>query len=86
MVRTGDTSWFDDRCLVTYPAKQKVYSVWSRSRTPVDWKKYRVARRHVQHVYVEAERAFNESSRARLTNAPNPLKWWSTVRTAVFGA
>ena len=41
---------------------------------------------HAQHVYVEDKRVFTERSRALLTNAPNPQKGWSTVKTAVFGA
>ena len=45
-----------------------------------------MARRHAQHVYVDAERASNERSKAFLTNAPNLRKWWSTVKTTVFDA
>ena len=37
-------------------------------------------------VYVEPEQSFNERSKTLLANAPNPRKWWSTVKTAVFGA
>ena len=58
----------------------------SSSRTQADWEVYRVARRHAQHVYVEAEQAFDEQSRKLLVNAPSPRKWRSTVKTAVFGA
>ena len=36
-------------------------------------------------VHVEAERAYNERNKALLTNAPNPRKWWSTVKAVVFG-
>ena len=43
-----------------------------------------VARRHAQHVYVEAEQAFDEQSRALLANVISPRKWWSTVKTAVL--
>ena len=33
-----------------------------------------MAGRYAQHVYVEAEQAFNERNRALLTNAQNPQK------------
>ena len=29
--------------------------------------------------------SFNERSKALLINAPNLRKWWSTVKTTVFG-
>ena len=45
-----------------------------------------MARRHAQHVYEEVERAFNKRGRSLLTSAASPRKWWSTVKTTVFGA
>ena len=60
--------------------------MWRRNRTQANWGEYVVTRRHPQHVYVEAEQAFNERSRALLTNVPNPRKWWSTVKTEVYCA
>ena len=86
MVRTGDKPWFDDQCILAHCAKQREYRVWSRSRRRMDWEDNRVSRHHGQHVHVEAERAFNEQSRALITIAQNPRIWWSTVKTAVFGA
>ena len=41
-----------------------------------------VARSHAQLVYVDAERAFTESSKSLLTNASNPRKWLFRVKTA----
>ena len=35
-------------------------------------------------MYVDVERAFTERIKPLLTNAPNPRKRWSTVKTAVF--
>ena len=86
MVRTEDKPLFDNLRVLTNRAKQIAYRVWSRSRTQADWENYRMTRRHAQHVYVEAERAFNEKSRVLLTNAPNPRKSWSTVKTAALEA
>ena len=45
-----------------------------------------MALRHVQLVYEDAERAFTERSISHLTNALNPMKFCSTVKTAVFGS
>ena len=84
VVRTGEESWFDDRRVLAHCAKQSSYRVWSHSRTQADWEEYRVVRRHAQPVYENTERAFTERSKSLLTNAPNPLKWWSTIRMAVF--
>ena len=44
-----------------------------------------MVRRHTQLVYADADRAFTERSKSHLTKAPNPRKWWSTVKMAVFG-
>ena len=44
-----------------------------------------VVRCHARRVYMEAERAFNERSKALLTNTPNTRKRWSTVKTAIYG-
>ena len=51
-----------------------------------DWEEHRLARRHAQPVYCEAEQKFNEKIRALLTSAPNSRKWRATIKTAVFGA
>ena len=47
----------------------------SRSRTQADWEEYTVARRRVQLVYEDDERAFTEQSKSVLTDEPNPCKW-----------
>ena len=45
-----------------------------------------MASHRAQLVYAYAERAFAKRSKSLLMNAPNPRKWWSTVKTAMFGA
>ena len=62
MVRTSDKPWLDDRCVLAHCAKQRVYQVWGRTRTQANWEEQRVACRHGQIVYVDAERAFTERS------------------------
>ena len=85
VARTGNQPWFYDQCVVTHRAKQRAYRVWSCSRIQHDWEGYTVACRRAQHMYVEAERAFNERRRALFTSAPSLRKWWATAKTAVFG-
>ena len=55
LVRTGDKSSLDDRCVLAHHAKQRVYRGCSRSRTQADWEEHRVARRHVQLFYEDAK-------------------------------
>ena len=86
MVRTGNKPWFDDQCILAHCAKQRAYRVGSCSRMQAGWKKHRGARHHAQLIYEDAERLFMERSKSLLTNAPNQWKWWSPVKTAVFGA
>ena len=83
--RTGDKPCFDDRCGLAHHAQQGACRVWSRRMTQADWEEYRVARRHGQLVYEDAERAFTERSKSFLTNTLNQRKWWYTVKSAVFG-
>ena len=64
VVRTGDKPWFDDQCVVAHRAKQRGYREFSRSRTQADWEEHRVARRHAQLVYKNAEQAFTERSKS----------------------
>ncbi|KAK3878686.1 hypothetical protein Pcinc_016694 [Petrolisthes cinctipes] len=37
-------------------------------------------------VYVEAEQQFNNGARDVSLNARSPHKWWSTLKSAVFGS
>ena len=45
-----------------------------------------MTRRCTQLVYRDAVRAFTEQSKSLLTNDSYSRKWWSTAKTAVFGA
>ena len=80
VVRTGNKPIGMNPC-VFYRENQRAYRVWSSNRTQADWEEYKVARSRAQRVYVEAERAFNERSRALLTNAPTrvAVKNFSTI-------
>ena len=87
VVKTGDKPWFDDRCSLAHYAKQRAYRLWNRNRKQADWEKYRLGGLSSrQLVYREAVRAFTEWNKSLLTNASNARKWWSTVKTEVFGA
>ena len=37
VVRTADKTWFNDRCVLAYRARQSACTVCSRSRTQADW-------------------------------------------------
>ena len=84
VVRTNDKPWFDGRCVFAHRAKKRAYRVQPRRRPQEDCVEYRVARRHTQLVYEDAERAFIKQSKSPLANASNLREWWSTANTAVF--
>ena len=73
-------SWFDDLCVLAPRAKQRAYLAWSSSRAQADFQEHRGF-----VVMLSVCMSFNERSKGILTNAPNPRKWCSTVKTAVFG-
>ena len=73
----GDKLWFDNWCILAHHAKQRRYPVGNRSRTQADWENL--------CTLMNAERAFTKRSKSLMTHAPNSRKWFSTVKTAVFG-
>ena len=85
-LRTRDDPWFDDECRAAYELKQSAYFRWSRGRCEENWRAFRDAQAHASLVYRQAERNYNNHARDILRNADNPHKWWSTLKSSVFGA
>ena len=57
--------------------------MWSRGKTQAGWEEYRVTLRGAQLDYEDAEQAFTVITSDKCTNS---RKWWSPVKTVVFGA
>ena len=80
-----DKAWFDNDCKRAYLEKQEAYNLWKRNRSDLTWNSYVQLRSAAQEVYAFAEREFNHGIKETLLGATQPHKWWSTLKTALFG-
>ena len=80
-----DKPWFDDQCRRVFDLQQEAYLRWTRDRSRVNWEEFVHCQVSANETYSEARRQFSVRSRDLLINAQSPNKWWSTLKSAVFG-
>ena len=85
-LRSGDKPWFDAGCRHAHCEKQAAYRRWSRHRTRENWDLFIQARNAAEIVYSLAQGNYNAIVKDTLQSATQPHKWWSTLKSAVFGA
>ena len=73
-VHNKDKHWFDDQCRHAFGLKQVAHLWWTR---------YQV---RANETYSEAKRQFSDRNTDVLMNVQSPHKWWSTLKSAVFGS
>ena len=66
--------------------KQGAHLRWTRDRSRVNWNEFVHYQRRANAVYAVTMRQFSVRSRDVLMNAQCPHKWWSTLKSAVFGS
>ena len=71
---------------LAFDIKQGAHLRWTRDRSRDNWDEFVHYQRRANAVYVEAMRQFSVRSRDVLINAQCPHKWWSTLKSAVFGS
>ena len=81
-----DKPWFNDDCRLAFNIKQGAHLQWTRDRSRVNLDEFVHYQRRANAVYAEAMRQFSVRSRDVLTNAQCPHKWWSSLKSAVFGS
>ena len=59
--------------------------MWRRNRSDLTWNSYVQLRSVTQEVYAFAEREYNHGIKETLLGATQPRKWWSTLKSALFG-
>ena len=84
-VRNKDKPWFDDKCRHAFDLKQEVHLRWTRDRSRVNWEEFVRCPVRANENYMEAKRQFSARNRDVLMNTKSPHKWWSTLKSAVFG-
>ena len=58
---------------------------WTRDRSGVNLEKFVCCQVRADETYSEAKRQFSARNKDVLMNAQSPHKWWSTLKSAVFG-
>ena len=83
--RTKDKAWFNDDCKRAHQEKQEAYQLWRRNRSDLTWNNYTRLRVVAQEIYASAEKEYNDSIKEDLLGTNHSNKWWSTLKSALFG-
>ena len=84
-VRNKDTPWFDDQCRHAFGLKQEAHLRWTRDRSRVNWDEFVYCQVRASETYSETKRQFSARNRDAIMNSQSPNKWWTTLKSAVFG-
>ena len=68
-----------------FSLKQEAHLRWARDYFQVNWEEFVHCQVRANETYSEAKRQFSARNRDVLMNSKSPHKWWSTLKSAVFG-
>ena len=85
-MRNKDKPWFDDQYRHAFGLKQEAHLRWTRYRAQVNWEEFVRCQVRANGTYSEAKRQFSDKNGDVLMNVQSPHKWWSTLKSAVFGS
>ena len=85
-MRNSDKPWFDIDCRRAFDRKQEAYRRWTRNRSAINWVCFRDCQKIANEVYARAHTQYKINCKEVLLNAQSSHKWWSTLKSAVFGA
>ena len=77
---------FDDQCRHAFDIKQEAHLRLTRDRSRVNWEEFVCYQVRAKETYSEAEHQFSDRNRVVLMNVQSPQKWWSPLKSAVFGS
>ena len=81
-----DKPWFDDQCRRATDLKQEAHLRWTSDCSLVNWKEFFRCQVRANETYSEAKRQFSDRNRDVLMNVQSPHKWWSSLKSTVFGS
>ena len=81
-----DKPWLDDLGRRAFDLKQEAHLQWSRDRCWVNWEEFVHFQIRANEVYSEAKHQFSVRNIHVLKNDQSLQKWWSTLKSAVFGS
>ena len=88
VIRVGnkDKPWFDDQCRHAFRLKHEAHLRWTRDSSRINWEEFVRCQVRANETYSEAKRQFSDRNRDVLMKVQSPRKWWSTLKSAVFGS
>ena len=81
-----DKPLLDDQCRHAFGLKQDAYLRRTRDLSLVNWEEFVRCQVRANETYSEAKRQFSDRNMDVLMNVQSPHKWWSTIKSAVFGS
>ena len=81
-----DKPWFYGDCRHAFDLKQEDHLRWTRDFSGINWDEFVNCWRRSNEVYAEAVPQFRVRSRDVVMNAQLHHKWWSSLKSAVFGS
>ena len=84
-VHNKDKPWIDDYCRHAFGLKQEAHLRWTCDRSRVNWEEFVCRQVKANETYSEAKRQLSDRNRVVLMNVQSPHKWWSTLKSGVFG-
>ena len=85
-MRNKDKPWFDDQCRHSFGLKQEARLRWTPDRSRVNCEEFVRCQVRANETYSEAKCQFSDRNRDVLMKVLSPHKWWSTLKSAVFGS
>ena len=85
-VRNKDKPRLNGDCKPALALKQDAHLQCTRDRSRVNWYKFVHHQRRANKVYAEAGRQVLCQMPDVLMNTQYPCKWWSTLKSTVFGS
>ena len=80
-----DKAWFNEDCKRANLAKQEVDQLWRRNCSDITRNNHANLSNAAQETYAAVGKEYSDSVRDTLTGTTNSHKWWSTLKTALFG-
>ena len=80
-----DKPWFDDQCKNAFGLKQEAHLRWTHDCSLVNWEEFIHCQVRPSETSLNAKHQFSDRNRDVLMNVKSPHKWWSTLKSAVFG-
>ena len=85
-MRNKDKPWFEDQCKHAFGLNHEDHLRWTLDRSRVNLQEFVIRQVRANKTYSEAKRHFSDRNRDVLLNVQSPHKWWSTLKSAVFGS